>query len=647
MEKRVINRSGISLIQNLIRLTSIIIILNISTSIPVASQDLGNGFFDHGVVTPNSNHRGTVATTDGNGRNVVLLWLFDHRGGYALQMIDAETGKSEQFPMPFPAGDAPYSSILSSKNKFYTLFNNHFVEFDPAKRAFTFEMKAMPTNTMAMTEDDQGKIWAVTFPKSGLVSFNPITREFIDYGYLYNQNWRQYPRYIATDDAGWVYFGLGSTASQIIAFDPVTSKANPILSETERKRGYGYVYRDLDGKVYGQAMQGNSEPWYELYKGNVRKIGKHNQIHPKSFITGDQGLFHREFPDGKKIKNLDLIERKLVTEDPKNNTEKTISFDYASDGAWVMGVATAPGGTIAGGTSFPMRFFIFNPKTGKITNTAAIGQFNALAHQGDRFYLGAYPQGALLEWNPSKPLVTTKKGEKTNPLFLASSSLVIHRPHRVLAYSDGKTIIISGSPEYGYTGGGLLFWDRRKKTRTLLQDSVIILDQSTMSMVALPGGKFLGGTSTAPGTGGEKKAKEAELYIMDMASKQVEWHEATLPGVQSYSDMCPGPDGMVYGITDYNEFFVFDPVKRMIVHQENVGTRFGRTVAEQSPRIFVVGPKKEIYILFVKGIVQVEAGSFEMTMTAKSPVPIKTGGDYLDGHIYFVSGSHLCSYKLN
>ena len=71
-----------------------------------ATDDLGNGFFHHGVATPVSNRRGTVATVDGEGRNVVLVWLFDHRGGYALLMLDAETGDSEQIPMPFPPGGA-------------------------------------------------------------------------------------------------------------------------------------------------------------------------------------------------------------------------------------------------------------------------------------------------------------------------------------------------------------------------------------------------------------------------------------------------------------------------------------------------------------------------------------------------------------
>ena len=72
------------------------------------TEDLGNGFMHHGVATPVSNHRGTVATVDGEGRNVILVWLFDHRGGYALLMIDAETGASNEYPVPFPpGGDCP------------------------------------------------------------------------------------------------------------------------------------------------------------------------------------------------------------------------------------------------------------------------------------------------------------------------------------------------------------------------------------------------------------------------------------------------------------------------------------------------------------------------------------------------------------
>ena len=73
----------------------LIAVVFITCKAKAETKNLGNGFYDHGVATPISNHRGTAVTVDGQGRNVVLIWLYDHRGSYAILMIDAETGKSE------------------------------------------------------------------------------------------------------------------------------------------------------------------------------------------------------------------------------------------------------------------------------------------------------------------------------------------------------------------------------------------------------------------------------------------------------------------------------------------------------------------------------------------------------------------------
>jgi len=612
-----------------------------------ASEDLGGGFLHHGVATPVSNHRGTVATVDAEGRNVVLVWLFDHRGGYALLLIDAQSGESQEFPMPFPpGGDCPYASILSSGNKFYTHFNSHFVEFDPCKRAFTFFHKTAPKMAMGMTEDDKGVIWSVTYPKSGVVSYNPASGEFKDYGHVHKENWAQYQRYVAADDAGWIYFGIGSTASHIISFDPRTGKARPMIPEEERARAAGYVYRDINGKVYGRPS-GGKDNWYEFYKGEGKKIGKHARIEQKPIITSSQGLFHSRFPDGKRLRACDLVNRVLLVEDPKTKEVKELKFDYESKGAYVMGLAVAPDGTICGGTAFPMRFFSYNPKTDKWTNRMSYGQWNTVARQGDHFFVGGYGGGFLLEWDPARQWVPTKKGkEGCNPLLLAQCTPIIHRPHDLLAHPDGNTLVLAGTPGYGCTGGGLLFWDRKTHTPTLIEHTAILPEHSTMSLLALSGGKLLGGSTTSAGTGGEKKAKQAELYIMDMASKRIEWHEAVFPGVQGYTDFCPGPDGLVLGIADRRRFFVFDPARRKVVHEKNTADDFGLTNWQQGPRVFVLGPKGKTYMLFVKGIAQIDPTTFEITMLAESPVPIGPGGDIHDGRIYFASGSHLYSYKI-
>jgi len=614
-----------------------------------STKNLGNGFYDHGVASPISNNRGVVSTVDDNGRNVVLVWLFDHRGGYALLMIDALTGKSEEFPIQFdPKQDTPYSSILSSDNKFYTLFRDHFTEFDPVKRAFTFTKGTMPQMAMSMTEDDNGKIWAVTYPNSGIVSFDPKSKELKDYGYVNKENWRQYQRAIAADDSGWIYFGLGNASTQIFAFDPNTGIAKPILPENERKLGQALVFRDLNGKVYGQTTGAIDNEWYELYKGKGEKIGLYNNRKPKFINTGSQSLFHTNFPDGTILKDLDLVDRILLTENPKTKVSTKVSFDYSSDGAIVMGVGTAPDGTIVGGTAFPMRFFSYDLTKDKWVNRAALGQFNALTSQNRKVYFGVYSGGHLIEWDPFKPWVATVKDKKmSNPLHLTTVLPDIIRPFRVIAHPDGKTIIMGGTPQYGATGGGLLFWDNQAKKSLLLTDKEVVEHQTSMSLVPLPNGRLLGGTTTAPGTGGEKKAEEALVYIMDLTSKKIEWQKVLFPGAQEYSEMRSIPGGQVYGIVDKKTFFVFDPVKRTIVHQQNLAEKFGPTTAEQSPRIFVNGPKGEFYILFAKGaIVQVMPQNYELKLIATSPGPIKAGGDYSQGRIFFVSGSHLYSYGI-
>jgi len=610
-----------------------------------ATEDLGRGFAHHGVATPVSNARGIVATVDGDGRNVVLVWLYDHRGGYALLMIDAQTGKSEEYPMPFPpGGDGPFASILSSANKFYTHFNSHFCEFDPAKRAFTFHHKTVPQMAMGMTEDDNGVIWSVTYPQSGVASFDPKTRAFKDYGHVHKENWAQYQRDVAADDAGWLYFGIGNTRSHIIGLDPASGKARPMIPDSERVHGHGQVYRGVDGKVYGFSGGGKGQ-WYELYKGEAKKIGERPKIKAKPIITGSQSLSHRQFPDGTRIARCDLVERKLTVEDPKTGRKTTLPFEYQSEGAHIMSVAVAPDGTICGGTAFPMRFFSFDLRADRWINRDCHGQWNTVGRQGERFFVGGYPTGFLLEWNPSGEWVPTKLDDPdTNPRHLIACHPAIGRPHTLLAHSDGNLVAVAGTPGYGLTGGGLLLWDRKAGKGTLLEHTQLLPDHSTFTLVELPEGKLLGGTTIAAGTGGEVKAKAAELYVLDLAGKRIEWHEPVLTGVRTYCDLCPGPRGLIYGVADNTRFFGVDPVARKIVHQQNTAETLGPTSGGQGPRVFVRDGKGTIYMLFKAGIAKVDPQNHAIEMLAKSPVPIFCGGDYLDGRIYFTSGSHLYSY---
>ncbi len=606
-------------------------------------------FIDHGLAAPFANDRGIVATVDDKGRNVVLLWLFDRRGGYGLLMIDAVTGESEQFPMPFDnGGDSPFSSLFSSQGKLYTLFNGNFVEFDPKKRAFTFHHKTARRMAMGMTEDDQGKVWAVTYPNSGLVCYDPQTKQLIDYGYVHKENWNQYQRYIATDDHGWVYFAIGNTNSQIVAFNPVTRETKTVLQPSERKRGSAYVYRDKNGKVYGQALKSKDSAWYELYQGSIKNIGNNHLVNEKTILSGSQSLRLPNFPNGQRLHGIDLINRKLTIEKLPDQGLQEVNFDYTTKGTHVMGVAAAPDKqSIIGGSAFPMRLLQYTVDEDSWDHKAAYGQYNALTTHGKYAFLGSYGGGNLLAWDTRKPYTGTKKGGvNNNPRLLVHCGPVINRPHRVIVHPDGRTIIMGGTPGYGYTGGGLVFYDMETNEHVLLTDSDVIADQSTMSLSVLNNGKILGGTTTAPGTGGEKKANLAELYIIDKETKVVEWKEAVIPDIQTYTDLIAGPDGKVYGIADKRIFFVFDPNTKQVIHREDIKSEFGYSVGAQSPRVFIKGDGEDIYVLFTNAIAKINNETYNMKLLDHPPQPIRAGGDYLDGRIYYVSGSNLFSYEL-
>ncbi len=615
----------------------------------VSCEELSKNLIDHGVAVPFSTHRGVVATKGENNQNVVCLWLYDMRGCYGLLYINIDTGKSETFEIPFNwAGDAPFASILSNENKFYSHFGSHFVEFDPVKKSFTFFKKTYPKMAMSMTEDDNGTIWSATYPQSGLVSYNSKTGEFSDYGSLKKENWAQYPCYIAVDDKNWVYVGIGYTKSNIIGFNPETKQIKYILEEDERKQGGAYLFRATNGKVYGQPVAGIKDNWYEFYNGEKIKIGVlPSDIKQKKYISGSQGLFHKIFPDGKRIKFLDLAERILIIENPELKKEFEIKFDYKTEGAHIMGITVSPDGTICGGTAFPFYFFKYDPKTDNWIKYPCYGQWNTIDTGGRKVFVGGYTGGFLLEYDPFLPWTGTQKNnENSNPKYFTESAPDINRPHDLLPYSDGKILILAGTPGYGYTGGGLLFWDVENKTKTLIKHTDILPFHSTMSIVPLKNGKILCGTTTSPGTGGEKKVNLAELYIMDIDTKKVIWHSPVLEGVENYTDLFYDEETkLVYGFADRNLFFVLDPESKKIIYKYDTTQEFGSCVFAQGPKVFISTPEKEVYILFRNYIAKLDKKSFKIIPISKVP-NISNGGGYLDGKIYFVGSSHLYSFTL-
>ena len=597
------------------------------------SQAQAAGFVDHGIPTPVAQTRGVVSTVDQSGQDVVLTWLQDWRGGYAILMVNAETGASQQFDVPFkPDGDEPSAIYLSSKNRLYTLFNSQFVEFDVASKRFTFHGKVDGKTAMSLTEDKDGRIWAGTYPNNQLVSFNPQNSSLQNHGQLAKESWAQYPRSIAADVHGWVYVGSGLAASQIYAYNIQSHATQALLPSTQRVSGAAVVGQSESNVVYAR----NGQQQFMLANGKASGLSARDQVAASNLKTGAQNMVDRDFPSGRRLVSVDMHDRTLVTRDASGQ-QKSVKFNYTTQGAALTFVCATGDNKVCGGTRFPMHTFYYSAGDNKFDSKQLPRQPNVMAALGSRLYVAAYPDGKLFQ--------ESENGKNEFDEVL-NSYPTINRPHAMVIMGGGSQIALAGTPEYGMTGGGMMFWNRSSGQKTTVDHWHLVPNHSVQAMIELSNGMLLGGTTVAPGTGGVTKAgNSGELFLMDANSHEVRWHGAPVPGAKTITDLTVGADGLVYGLADSVDLFVFNPNNRQVVSVNRFSRELGPSVFAQGTRAFVKGADGSIYVLLYNGIGKVDTKAHTVTRVVSSPVRITVGGAAANGRIYFGSNNHLYSWK--
>ena len=597
------------------------------------SQAQAAGFVDHGIPTPVAQTRGVVSTVDQSGQDVILTWLQDWRGGYAILMVNAETGASQQFDVPFkPDGDEPSAIYLSSKNRLYTLFNSQFVEFDVASKRFTFHGKVNGKTAMSLTEGKDGRIWAATYPNNQLVSFNPQNSLLQNHGQLAKESWTQYPRSIAVDAHGWVYVGSGLAASQIYAYNIQSHATQALLSSSQRVSGTAVVTQSQSNVVYAR----NGRQQFMLTNGKASGLSAGAQVAESNLKGGAQNLVDREFPSGRRLVSVDMHDRTLVTRDASGQ-QKTVKFNYTTQGAALTFVCATGDNKVCGGTRFPMHTFYYNAGDNKFDSKQLPRQPNVMAALGSRLYVAAYPDGKLFQESENG------KNEFSEVLNAYPS---INRPHAMLIMGGGSQIALAGTPEYGTTGGGMMFWNRSSGQKSRIDHWHLVPNHSVQAMVELSNGMLLGGTTVAPGTGGVTKATDSsELFLMDANTHEVRWRGAPVPGAKTITDLMVGTDGLVYGLADSVDLFVFNPNNRQVVSVNRFSKDLGPSVYAQGTRAFVKGADGSIYVLLYNGIGKVDTKAHTVSRVVSSPVRITVGGAAANGRIYFGSNNHLYSWK--
>ena len=212
----------------------------------------------------------------------------------------------------------------------------------------------------------------------------------------------------------------------------------------------------------------------------------------------------------------------------------------------------------------------------------------------------------------------------------------INVPWGACAHPDGRHLMISGNPGYGYVGGGIGIYDLESGEKQLLPHTQLIPDHCVLAMAALPSGDLVGGTSVAGGHGTTAVAKEGQLFILDWATKRVGFRTVPVPGASEVGLLRRGPDGLIYGVA--GRLFVFDPVKRAVVHTADLSAYGARATNGLD-----IGPDGNLYLVMSKAILRLKPPGFAIEKLADTPAAADSGIAVLGGRVYFGVGSHLWS----
>jgi hypothetical protein len=522
--------------------------------------------------------------------DTIYVVLGRYKESVSLLAVHPDTGEIRQFNGPLPNEMGSWGFAIDHENRIYlgSYYRAHLLRFDP--KTETWEDLGRPAGESesficALTTAPDGKIWGGTFPSAKLFSFDPKTGETKEFGRMDDRQFYCYP---TAGSDGLIYCAIRFEKTDIVVFDPVKETKASLIPLEERRSGWLSLTRGTDGKVYAKLP---SAKWFRIDDGKSLLEVSESQI-----PFPERGL-----PDGRQfyVANPHL----LKIQNPVTKEEKEISLRHEASGAFLFMVSSGPDQRIYGSSMLPLRLFVYDPKNDSLTNLGkaahATGQIYSMGSYEGKLYLCSYPGSRLSVFDPGRPL-RFGDGEDANPRDLGPLREGQDRPRAMIAGPHGK-LYIGSYPDYGLHGGAISVYDLKKKERRVYRH--IIQNQSIASLAYLEKLDLIAGGSSVRGGGGTRAVeKEARLILWNPREEKEVFEIAPVPGAKTILSLAAAPDGIVYGITDNEKVFLFDPEKREIKKVFDLGLKKPVEVSLQ------MGPDGLLYGLTQEMIFFVEPG---------------------------------------
>ncbi len=560
--------------------------------------------------------------------DTIYLSFAQYKAPLFLLALNPDTGQFRQFNGPLSSEMGSWGFTVDHENRIYlgSYYNAHLLRFDP--KTEKWEDLGQPAGEsesfickIATAKD--GKIWGGTYPSAKLFSYDPKTGVSENFDRMDPEQFYCYP---TAGDDGLIYCAIQFAKMDIVVFNPEMKTKTSLVPEENRKPGRINLVNGKDGKIYVKLS--TSDQWFRIKGEKLIEISKSDIPFPQS------GL-----PDGR---TFTLIDGNLLQiENPLTKEKKEIPLRYEAAGAYIFVVGTGPDGKVYGSSMLPLRLFVFDPRSESLTNlgraSLANGEVYSMGTLDGRLYLCSYPEARLSVYDPNKPF-RFGDNEDANPRDLGPMGGELYRPRAMIAGPHGN-VYIGGYPDYGLLGGAISVYDPKKNEKRVYRH--VIQNQSIASLAYIDKLDLIAaGSSVRGGTGTRAIEKEARLILWDLKEEKKTFETAPLPGVKTILSLAVGVNGMLYGITDNEKIFVFDPEKREVKRILDLGFKEPGEISLQP------GPDLRLYGLAKEAIFSIDPRNDQVSLVSKPPVPIHSGMAILGRKIYFGSGANLWEFEI-
>ncbi|WP_116953047.1 PQQ-binding-like beta-propeller repeat protein [Jiangella endophytica] len=513
-----------------------------------------------------------------------------------------------------------------------------------------------------------GTVFFGGYPTGQLFAYDPDDGTFRDYGNLSPDS--QYLRSaVVWGDA--VYAGLGTQRARLVRVDIASGAVTPIplpapydaeheVNQVTVRGDVAYVHLtasrtmlryDLRAQRWlaplGPAGGLDVSPVAPMRK-EVYFVGTNGRLNAFSTLTGrirETGAFPSMFTSrgfawidldepgypGESLVMTDYIGR-LWVHNPRTGESRVDQLEITGEPVHIRALGVGPDGRIWAGGLGSGGLSWYDPATGGMAQVprGTVGQTDEMLRVGSDLYLGTYPAGTVLRYDPGAPFAWGG-----NPGPVANLSAQGQDRPMALAWAAGR-LVIGTVPNYGQLAGAISVYD--PATGSVAVDRGVAGSGSVVSAVAI-GDVVYASTSKWAGLGIVPPGDDGRVFAYDPVTRTKLWEVVPYPGLPAVTELAVSPSGTLWGLTQ-GRLFELDPSTRQVVREISVPAEDWTNVDHvwsEGQRLAVL-PDGTVYAVVGGQLLRadVAAGAVSVVTSGVSAVVL---GD--DGALYLSKGAVL------